>query len=79
VTESFLQDLWNLAKQAGPFSTLIMLFLWWRADTERLRLQAERDALLERTITSILSATHAIQEATNLIKSIVTAVVRERA
>lgn len=32
---NLLQDLWELAKTAGPFGTVLMIYLWLRCDKER--------------------------------------------
>lgn len=47
---NFLTDLWQMAKTAGPFATCLMLVIWFKCDRERLKLQSERDALLERVL-----------------------------
>lgn len=60
-------EIWEAAKLAGPFGTLIMAFVWWRTDSERKHLQKERDGLLERMLLSMTSATDAIKENTQAI------------
>lgn len=50
--ENFTTELWEAAKQAGPFSTMVILLIWFKTDRERLKLQNERDALLERMLKS---------------------------
>lgn len=50
---NFLLDLWASAKQAGPFATMLMVYLWYLERKDRLKLQGERDALLERVLTII--------------------------
>jgi hypothetical protein len=64
-------DLWEAAKSAGPFAGLIMLALWWLERADRVQLQRERDALLERVLTTMHASSAAIQEATRLITTTV--------
>lgn len=45
-----LHDIWDFAKTAGPFGTVLTFYVWQRADAERRKLQGERDALLERVL-----------------------------
>ena len=66
---SFLNDLWTSAKQAGPFATMLMTYMWFRADSERQNLQKERDALLERVVVSINSAADAVRQFSQLFSS----------
>lgn len=61
--EAMLQDLWAAAKQAGPFATMLMIFMWARTDAERRVLQKERDALLERVIKAIDTTADAVTDA----------------
>lgn len=37
----FFKDIWELAKNAGPFGTILMLYLWSRSDKERREAQAQ--------------------------------------
>lgn len=64
-------DLWEAAKNAGTFGAMIMTALWWLERMDRIRLQRERDSLLERVLTAMHAATTAIQEATRLITTTV--------
>lgn len=61
--------LWEAARTAGPFGTLLMLVLWWLERVDRVRLQRERDALLERVLTTMNAGSTAIHEATHVIRS----------
>ena len=63
VNTLFMQA-WEAAKLAGPFGTMLMFAMWWRADAERVKLQTERDALLERVLTSINAVGEAIRDNT---------------
>lgn len=58
---NWLADMWTAAKQAGPFGTLLMLIIWWKTDAERLRLQRDRDALLERVVKALEAAADAME------------------
>lgn len=49
---SAIRDIWEFAKGAGPFGTVLMWYVWQRSDNERRKLQGERDALLERVLTA---------------------------
>ena len=44
--DNLVQDLIGMAKAAGPFATVLMLYLYWRVDSERKELTAQ---LLELT------------------------------
>jgi hypothetical protein len=64
---NFMSDLWLAAKTAGPFATMLMLLIWYKTDRERLKLQTERDALLERvlnTMDKVAGAMEAAQQIT---------------
>lgn len=52
MTEEFLRGLWTLIQTAGPFGGALMFFMWWLERTDRRMLQQERDALLERVLTT---------------------------
>lgn len=66
--EGLPNDLWEAAKTAGPFGTLLMGFIWWLERTDRVRLQKERDALLERVLTTASSLTETVREAIRLVR-----------
>ena len=51
--EEGFKELWELAKVAGPFGTLLMLFMWWRTDNRHQKLQEKYDALFERTLNGL--------------------------
>lgn len=53
MNETFLADLWAAVKQAGPFASMLLLYLLYRVNGEREKLLAERDALLRTTLTAI--------------------------
>lgn len=63
--------LWDAARSAGPFAGLIMLSLWWLERADRIRLQRERDALLERVLVTMHASSKAIEDATRLITTTV--------
>lgn len=65
---SWLAELWSLAKQAGPFATLLMFFFWWRAEQERKALSDAHNALLERVLTAMNSAANAVSSLNELFK-----------
>jgi hypothetical protein len=48
--ESWLTDIWGAAQKAGPFATMLVLYIWYLERNDRLKLQGERDNLLERYI-----------------------------
>lgn len=45
-----LKDIWEAAKVAGPFGTMLMLFVWLKTDKERRELQKKFDTLSESTL-----------------------------
>lgn len=65
--EQALGDLWQLVQQAGPFGAAIMFYLWWQSDRERRKLQADYNALLERTLTGLHTATTAVSDLAKLL------------
>ncbi len=67
--ENSLVDLWGAIQKAGPFAGMIMFYLWWKTDGERLKLQSERDALLERVLDSMNTASSSIVTITEVFKS----------
>jgi hypothetical protein len=48
--ESWLTDIWGAAQKAVPFATMLVLYIWYLERNDRLKLQGERDQLLERYI-----------------------------
>lgn len=66
--ESFPADIWEAAKTAGPFGTMLGLMLWWLERNDRLRLQRERDALLERVLSTANNLTDMVKEAIRLVR-----------
>lgn len=67
-TPNFFAELWELAKTAGPFATCLLLLIWVKTDRERLRLQGERDALLERVLGSVQKMSDAMEATLALVK-----------
>lgn len=63
-----LSDLWEMAKAAGPFGTCLMLTLFFLERRDRMKLQGERDALLERVLMSITQQTEAVKDAKRAIE-----------
>lgn len=66
-SDNFLIDLWEAAKLAGPFGTMLMAFVWWRSDAERKALQTASDDRLERMIDAMNGTAEAIKENTKAI------------
>jgi hypothetical protein len=65
--EDMFAQVWDAAKLAGPFATMLTLFLWYREDsqhrttketceTERKALQAEADGLRDARLADALKA-----------------------
>lgn len=72
--ESFFNGLWEAARTAGPFGTLVGLFMWymeWKGRVqeraERVKLQDERNVLTERVITGLHTAAAAVVENSKVI------------
>lgn len=63
-----LSDLWEMAKAAGPFGTCLMLTLFFLERRDRMRLQSERDALLERVLVSINEQTEVVKDTKRAIE-----------
>lgn len=57
--EEFARGIWEAAKIAGPFGTMLMFFVWLRTDNERRTLQGKFDKLSEDT----LKMMHGVKEA----------------
>jgi hypothetical protein len=66
---SWLADLWQAAKVGGPAMT-IMTLLWYLERTDRLRLQKERDALLERCLNALNSGNTVLEGIKDAIKEL---------
>jgi hypothetical protein len=64
---NFVQDLWNIAQQAGPFGAAITFYFLMRSEAERRSLLAERNELLERVLTAINNGTSAIRDIRQLL------------
>jgi len=67
---NFARDMWEFAKGAGPFGTVLMWYVWQRADNERRKLQGERDALLERVLTALNTAATGLTQQSSLLQSV---------
>lgn len=72
--DTLFNGLWEAAKTAGPFGTLIGLFMWFmerqtrlQERAERVKLQEERNALTERVITGLHTAASAVVENSKVI------------
>lgn len=63
----FPAALWELARTAGPFGAVLGLVMWWLERADRIKLQRERDGLLERVLIALHGGTQAIEEATRVI------------
>lgn len=64
-------DIWDYARNAGPFGAALMWWMWQRADNERRELQKERDGLLERVLNGMNSCTVAITDTRKLLEDVV--------
>lgn len=67
MNDDFITQIIEAARTAGFFGFLLMFFMWWRSDTERAKLQGERDALLERMISVANEVKEALREVTKAI------------
>ena len=72
--EGFPAELWEAAKTASPFGTLLVLAVWWleRAGRteergERQKSQEKCDKMAERVLTGLNAATDAVRENTRAI------------
>jgi hypothetical protein len=64
---NFVQDIWNTVQQAGPFASMLLLYMWLRSEAERRKLQDERDGLLERVVTALNNSTSSAREFAQLL------------
>lgn len=68
--DKYLAELWEAAKTAGPFGTLLMMVIAYAVNQERKAMQkrcdALRDELLERTINAIHTSADTVKDLTNL-------------
>jgi hypothetical protein len=67
--ENFVVDIWEAAKAASPFATMVIMVIWLKTDRERLKLQGERDALLERVLKSNEELSSAIESIIKVAES----------
>lgn len=67
--ETWLTDLWEAAKLAGPFGTLFTTILWYLERSERLRLGTEKDELTKQVINVAHAATDATEELNRLLSA----------
>lgn len=59
--DQIFTQLWDAARQAGPFASLMLLVLWWFERQERMELQKGRDALYERVLTAMSETKEALR------------------
>ena len=65
--EGAFTELWEAAKLAGPFGTLLMMVVAYYINSERKRLMNGREDLLERVLTAMNASNEAIKENTKAI------------
>ena len=65
--EPFLQDVWDLAKTAGPFATLFTLYILREVNRERKSYRDERSLLLERVLSANAAFKQTIDDAITLL------------
>jgi pyoverdine/dityrosine biosynthesis protein Dit1 len=59
---TMLADVWAAAKVAGQFGAMIMTLLWYLERKERLKLQGEKDNLLERALTAFMTSNNLLDK-----------------
>lgn len=59
---NFFSDLWQMAKQAGPFATCLLLVALFLVNRERREERSRNDALIDRTHKAMTDATEAIKD-----------------
>lgn len=60
--------LWDAAKQAGPFASLMLLVLWWFERQERQELQEGKDALIERVLMTMSETREALRGLRDIVR-----------
>lgn len=60
-------QLWEMAKTAGPFGTVLVLFFWWRCDKERIKERGSNEALTERALAGLNASTNAFEKVAELL------------
>lgn len=68
------RELWELAKTAGPFGSVLLFFLWYRREIQCTDLQKRYDALLERTLNALNNSSNSFTE----LRTFVTGVMQDR-
>lgn len=61
------KEVWELAKLAGPFGTVLMFYMWYRTDSRHINLQLRYDALLERTLNALNTSSNSFAELKNFV------------
>lgn len=61
-TPDLVSGIWNATQQAGVFGAMLMFYMWLRSEAQRVKLQDERDALLERVLTAMIGGTEAMKD-----------------
>lgn len=59
---SVAREIWEAAKLAGPFGTMLTLFILYHCNKERVKYRDERDGLLERVLTTFNDGTEASKD-----------------
>ena len=75
---NFWIDLWELAKNAGPFGTCLMIIMWFLERQERLKIRALLDALFERTLAGLNSGVTATEKFNDTLEKLGDVIGRRR-
>lgn len=70
VDPSFWADIWELAKAAGPFGTLLMLVMYWLERQDRLKVRGQLDDLTERVVVAMTNSTNTLSELLKILTTV---------
>lgn len=62
-----VKQLWESAKLAGPFGTMLLFYIWQRTDKERRDGQKKYDELAASTLAAISGVKEAIRDVNMLL------------
>lgn len=62
-----VRQILELARSAGPFGAVLMFFMWYRSDKERIKLQGKFDEYSTNTVAALAGVKEALRDMNQLL------------